>query len=67
MKIQLKQPGMVGNCKDFISGIYVFPEFDLKYVNLYRSMQPHPLREDAQRAAVENANPHLSSTLADSA
>ena len=50
---------MVGNCKDFISGIYVFPEFDLSYVNLYRGMQPHPTRLDATKAKLEDKVPEL--------
>ena len=36
--------GHVGNCKDFISGIHNTNDFELKHINLYRKMQPFPLR-----------------------
>jgi len=30
--------GQVGNCKDFISGIHLTSDFELKHINMYRKM-----------------------------
>ena len=42
--------GHCGNSKDFISGIHHDRDFDLLYVNMYRGMQPFPLRRQIQNA-----------------
>lgn len=56
------QKNLCGNSKDFISCRPHAEMFDINHVNLYRKMQPYPLRKDIQLAKmhdhIQNINPY---------